>query len=176
VDKPDQFAGARGTSSGVCGLGAGGGVDGGLVVEAVQIATGLLEFPNPFMRLKMMRFSLELKTGCQKKQRNKTHLRDHHVAVKGAPALGLRRPANMRADLGDNGGSEGDVGDKVTVHDIDMEPVGPLGHLGRAFLAKGSEISAEDGGGYDRGGTHYDGDQIAMNVGKIRKELRGSGV
>lgn len=53
VDKPDQFAGTRGTGGGVCGLGAGGGIDGGLVVEAVQIAAGLLEFPNPFMRLEM---------------------------------------------------------------------------------------------------------------------------
>lgn len=53
VDKPDQLAGARGPGGGVCGLGAGGGVDGGLVVEAVQIATGLLEFPYPFMRLGM---------------------------------------------------------------------------------------------------------------------------
>lgn len=53
MDEPDQFAGARGAGGGVCGLSAGGGVDGGLVVEAVKIATGLLEFPNPFMWLGM---------------------------------------------------------------------------------------------------------------------------
>lgn len=62
----------------------------------------------------------------------------------------------MRTDLGDNRSSEGDIGDKVTVHDIDMEPVGPLFHLGRAFLAESSEIGAENGGGYDRGRTHYE--------------------
>lgn len=62
----------------------------------------------------------------------------------------------MRTDLGDNGSSEGDVGNEVTIHDINVEPVRPLFHLGRAFLAEGSEIGAEDGGSYDRGGTHYE--------------------
>lgn len=110
---------------------------------------------------------------------DKTHLRDHHVAVKGAPALGLCRPANMRTDFGDNRSSKGDVGDKVTVHNIDMEPVGPFLHLGRAFLTEGSEIGAEDGGGYDRGRTHYDGDQIATDdagVSRVRGGFTGSGV
>lgn len=104
-----------------------------------------------------MRISMELNPGNDCAGYHKTtHLRDHHVAVKGAPALGLCRPANMRTDLSDNGSSEGDVGDEVTVHDIDMEPVGPFFHLGRAFLAESSEIGAEDGGGYDRGGAHYE--------------------
>lgn len=69
MDEPDQFAGARGAGGGVCGLSAGGGVDGGLVVEAVKIATGLLEFPNPFMWLGMERISLRLRSGCQKTDR-----------------------------------------------------------------------------------------------------------
>lgn len=79
------------------------------------------------------------------------------MAVKGSLAVGLSRPANMRTDLGDNGSSKGDVGNEMAIHDIDMEPVRPLVHLGRAFLAELREIGAEDGGSYNGGGTHGGG-------------------
>lgn len=51
------------------------------------------------------------------------YLSDHHVAVKGALAKSIGGPVDMGADLGDNGSSKGNVGHKVTVHDIDMQPV-----------------------------------------------------
>ena len=76
------------------------------------------------------------------------------MAVKGSLAVGMTRPADMRADLGDNGGSKSDVGDEMAIHDIDMKPVRPLGHFARAFLAELREIGAEDGGSYNGGGTH----------------------
>ena len=79
------------------------------------------------------------------------------MAVKGSLAVGLSRPANMRTDLGDNRSSKGDIGDEMAIHDIDMEPVGTLVHLGRAFLAELREIGAEDGGSYNGGGTHSGG-------------------
>lgn len=77
------------------------------------------------------------------------------MAVKGSSAVGLSRPGNMRADLGDDGGAEGDVGDKVAVHNVDMEPVRALVHLGRAFMAERAEVGAEDGGGYNSRGAHF---------------------
>lgn len=48
----DQLLGAR-ASGGflIGGIGRGNGGDGSLVVEAVQIATGILEFTDPFVRL-----------------------------------------------------------------------------------------------------------------------------
>lgn len=79
------------------------------------------------------------------------------MAVKGSLAVGLSRPANMRTDLGDNRSSKGDIGDEMAIHDIDMEPVGTLVHLGRAFLAELREIGAEDRGSYNGGGTHSGG-------------------
>lgn len=87
----------------------------------------------------------------------RSHLCNHHMAVKGSLAVGLSRPANMRTDLGDNRSSKGDIGDEMAIHDIDMEPVGTLVHLGRAFLAELREIGAEDRGSYNGGGTHSGG-------------------
>ena len=82
------------------------------------------------------------------------------MAVKGSLAVGLSRPANMRTDLGDNRSSKGDIGDEMAIHDIDMEPVGTLVHLGRAFLAELREIGAEDRGSYNGGGTHSGGEEV----------------
>ena len=101
----------------------------------------------------------------------RSHLCNHHMAVKGPLAVGMSRPANMRADLGDNGSSKGDIGDEMAIHDIDMEPVRPLGHFGRAFLAELREIGAEDGGSYNGGGAHSG---VRGEVGREEVELRGT--
>jgi len=42
------------------------------------------------------------------------------VAVKSAFAIGRRRPVDVRADLADDRVAEGDVGDEVAVHDVDV--------------------------------------------------------
>ncbi len=52
-----------------------------------------------------------------------TYLRDHHVAVKRAFTPRCFGSLDMRPDFGDNRGAEGDIGHKVTVHDVHMEPV-----------------------------------------------------
>ena len=51
MDKTDKFTRARRTGGLVGGLSARDGVDGCFIVEAIKIASGFLEFPNPFMRL-----------------------------------------------------------------------------------------------------------------------------
>lgn len=43
------------------------------------------------------------------------HLCNHHVAVKRAPTVRLGRPVDVPANLGHDGGSKRDVGDKVPV-------------------------------------------------------------
>lgn len=45
----------------------------------------------------------------------RAHLGDHHVAVKGAAAVVLGRPVDEAANLGDDGGTESDVGYKVAI-------------------------------------------------------------
>lgn len=53
VDKSDEFARACRTGRLVGGFSGRGGIDGCFVVEAVEVASGFLEVPNPFMRLTM---------------------------------------------------------------------------------------------------------------------------
>ena len=49
-----------------------------------------------------------------------TYLGDHHVAVKRAFTPRRFGSLDMRPDFGDDGGAEGDIGHKVTVHDVHM--------------------------------------------------------
>lgn len=78
-----------------------------------------------------------------------SHLHDHHVAVERALSTGLRWTGDVGPDLGDDGSSEGDVGNEVAVHDVNMKPIGSLLDLGRAFAAQGREVRAENGRSYD---------------------------
>lgn len=48
------------------------------------------------------------------------YLGDHHVAVEGALSVGFGGPVDVRTDLGDDWGAEGDVGHEVAVHDVDV--------------------------------------------------------
>lgn len=91
VDVPDQLLGARLAVRRLLGA-LGGAGEGGLVVEAVQVAAGGLELLYPLLGLG-----------------------DHHVAVKGAAAVGLGRLVDVFPDLGDDGGTKGDVGYEVAV-------------------------------------------------------------
>lgn len=70
----------------------GGSGKGGLVVEAVEVATGVLEIFDPSFRL------------C-----------DHHVAIKSAPSVRGGWFLDMGANLGYDRGTEGDVGNEVAV-------------------------------------------------------------
>ena len=55
-----------------------------------------------------------------------TYLCDHHMAVESSFVSRPGRFLDMGSDLGDDGGTEGHVGDEVTIHDVNMEPVGTL--------------------------------------------------
>lgn len=111
-------------------------------METVKVASGVLELFDPFMWLdintgrsaghssklygmigKLKRRSAKTVRVAEASGAGISHLHDHHMAVKGTPAMGLGWTVDMRPDLGDNGGSEGDVRDEVAVHDVDMEPV-----------------------------------------------------
>lgn len=85
------------------------------------------------------------------------HLHDHHVAIKRPLSVGFSRTGDVGANLGDNGRAKGHVRDEVAVHDVDMQPIGTLVHLGRAFMAEAGEVGAEDGGGDNCGGRHGGG-------------------
>lgn len=76
------------------------------------------------------------------------------MAVKGTARAGLEWPVDAAADLRDNGAPDGHVGDEVTVHDVDMEPVGALFHLLGAIMAEVCEVGAENRRGNDGGRRH----------------------
>jgi hypothetical protein len=50
----------------------------------------------------------------------------HHVAIKGASAVGASGTVDVRADLGDDWGSKGHVGDEVAIHDVYLGRVSRL--------------------------------------------------
>ena len=66
------------------------------------------------------------------------------MAVEGACSFGGGGAVDMRPDLADDGVAEGNVGDEVAVHDVDVQPVGALGHGGAA--GRGGAGRLQDGG------------------------------
>jgi hypothetical protein len=115
----DQFAGGR-LEIGFCfGTLGGGRVDGGFIVEAVQVAAGRLEFFDPFLGLASgdsKRSAYRYWMDCwETGGRGNSYLGNHHVAVKGAPAVTLCRSLNVLPDLGDDGRAEGKVWDEVAI-------------------------------------------------------------
>lgn len=82
------------------------------------------------------------------------------MAVKSTFAMGFGWPVDMRADLGDHGRPKRDIGNKVTVHDVHVQPIRPLLHLVRTFPSERREIGAENRGRNNGGGTHGGGMQI----------------
>lgn len=86
------------------------------------------------------------------------------MAVKSALAMGLRRPVDMRADLGDYGSSKGDIWNEMAVHDVNMKPIRPLLHLIRAFLAENRKVGAENRRSDNGGGTHGGTDEVGIGT------------
>lgn len=164
LDQCTRTGGLRGALIGRFGRGDGG--DGGLVVEAVQVTAGLLEFLDPFMRLdkigsqRVMSVSIAFtpsKTEMDGEGQVATDLRNHHVAVKGAPRPGLEGSVHAATNVGDHRASDGHVGYKVAIHDVDVQPVGPLLDLFGAIMAQIGEVGAENRRRNDRGRRHGGG-------------------
>jgi hypothetical protein len=116
-----------------CGFGrfGSGGIDGGFVVKAVQVASSFLEVLDPFLRLlepvsPNILIQSHVFPRAILRVPTVPYLSDHHVAVEGALSVGLGGLLDMWADLGDDRCSKGDVGDKVTVHDIHVQPVSSM--------------------------------------------------
>lgn len=59
------------------------------------------------------------------------YLCDHHMAVKGALAMGGSGAVNVGANLGDDGSAEGHVWHEMAIHDVDLEAVS--GMVGRVW-------------------------------------------
>lgn len=78
------------------------------------------------------------------------------MAVECATSTRFERAVDTAADLRNDGASDGHVGDEVTIHDIDVEPVGALLHLLCAVMAEICEVGAEDRRGDDGGGSHFE--------------------
>lgn len=85
------------------------------------------------------------------------------MAVKSAFAMGIRRPVDMRADLGDYGSTKGDIWDEMAVHDVDMEPVRSLLHLVRTFLTESRKVRAENRWSDYGRGTHGGTDVVGID-------------
>lgn len=102
------------------------------------------------------------------------YLSNHHVAVKGAATMGLLGRLNVPPDLGYDGGTKGDVWHKVSIHNVDVKPVGALRDGVGACLTKGSEVGGEDARGYYRGRRHGGGRGLEDSVaGWLGEEGRG---
>lgn len=70
----------------------GRGGESSLVVEAIQVASSILELFHPAFGLS-----------------------NHHVAVECASAVRIGGGLNMRADFGDNRWTKGDIGNKMAI-------------------------------------------------------------
>jgi len=95
-------------------LGALGGRRGcGLVVEAVQIAAGVLELLDPLLGL--VRGKAKSAGDHWRRCWSGRYLSDHHVAVERPLAVALGRPVDVGSDLGDDRGAKREVGHKVPI-------------------------------------------------------------
>ncbi len=56
----------------------------------------------------------------------------------------IQRPVGEASNGADQRGAEGKVGDEMTIHDIDVEPVRPTGNRALNLLAKPAQVSAQD--------------------------------
>lgn len=83
-----------------------------------------------------------------------THLHNHHVAIESATTAGFGGTVDAAADLRDDRTADGHIRDEVTVHNVDVQPVGALLHLLGAVMAQIGEVGAENGGGDDSGRCH----------------------
>lgn len=133
-------------------LGRGNGGDRSLVVKAVQIATGLLKLADPFMRLLIRQAWL---AGSLRRWKSKilrtTNLHNHHVTIESAGTILFGGTVDATTNMRDNGTAEGHVGHEVTVHDIDMEPIGALFNFLRTVMAQVGEVGTKDRGGDNSG-------------------------
>ena len=103
----------------VCGILGGCRCDGGFIVKAVKIASGLLKFFDPFLGLIDTIGQHKNRSGLieiEKGQRTHAYLGDHHMAVKGAGPSGCVRPLNVGSYLGDHRRPESHVGHEMTIH------------------------------------------------------------
>lgn len=73
-----------------------------------------------------------------------THLHDHHVAIESATTAGFGRTIDAAANLRYDRAADGHIRHEVTVHNIDVQPVGALFHLLGAVMAQIGEVGAED--------------------------------
>lgn len=83
---------------------------GSLVVEAVEIASGLFELLDPFLGLRIL---LSVRILCISSEIH--YLGDHHVTIKGSASVTLGRLLDVSSNLGDDWWTESNVGNKVTV-------------------------------------------------------------
>jgi hypothetical protein len=87
--------------------------EGSLIVEAVEIATSFLELLDPFLGL-ASRCKLEAAL-CIRIRKDNAYLCNHHMTVKGAPAMGFCGLIDMSPDGCNDRRAECYVGNKVTI-------------------------------------------------------------
>jgi len=121
-------------------------------METVQIAAGLLEVLDPLLRL--LRSSAPAIMLLL--PRPKSHLANHHVAVESAFAEGCLGPVDMRSNLRDHWCPERYVRHKVSVHNVNMQPICSLAYGVRAFFPESAKVCTQDRGRYDSRRRHGD--------------------
>jgi hypothetical protein len=112
------------------------------------------------------------KRGDGERARGETaYLCNHHMAVESAFAIGASGSINVGTNLGNDGGTEGHVGHKVAVHDVDLGRVSgivsrncsgrlyvkPIGALGDGVCACSSQfrkVGGQNRGRNDGSGGH----------------------
>lgn len=89
----------------------GGTGEGGLIVEAVEVAASFLELLDPFLGL-ASRCKLDVVYSHSERY---SYLCNHHMTIKGAPAMGLCGLIDVSSDGCDDRRTERNVGNKVAI-------------------------------------------------------------
>jgi hypothetical protein len=99
------------------------------------------------------------------------------VAIESATTAGFRGTVDAAANLRYDGATDGHVWHKVTVHNVDVQPVGALLHLLGAVMAQIGEVRAENRGGNDSWRGHdvcmYGGEESGGVIGEKLEGRRG---
>ena len=102
-----------------------------------------------------------------------THFHNHHVEIKSATTAGFRGTVDATADLGYDGAADGHIRYEVTVHNVDVQPIGALFHLLGAVMAQIGEVGAENGGSDDSGRCHDVYVCVGSGVKGLERSLEG---
>lgn len=95
------------------------GLLGSFIMESVEFSTCLGNFRNPLRRV-----------------------RNHHVAIH-------KDVGDILVNVFEDGGTHRDVGHKMAIHDVHVEPVTSIGHHSSTLIAEVGQVARKHRGGDD---------------------------